>query len=294
MTVASAVMLGVAVLLGGSLPWGVVLVPLNQRLLPIVPWAIVPMAIYLCAYWLFVGGRIGPADSAAMRRESLRARPLSVPVWGAALVTGLVGFAAILSLTAVMARLVALPAGEIPSSAGMPAATMIALLVMSSAVAGVTEEAAFRGYMQTPIERDHGLGVAILVNGAMFGVLHFPNHPEAVVPMLPYYIAVAAVYSGLTWATGSILPSVVLHVGGDIWSLVRLWATGRPEWQRDGGTQALVWQAGFDAAFWSEAGVLAGLAFGTFVLCRALRRLAARRPARPARPIAPLTVPPSD
>jgi membrane protease YdiL (CAAX protease family) len=54
---------------------------------------------------------------------------------------------------------------------------MITSLTMASVVAGVTEEAAFRGYMQTRIERQYGLLIAILVNGVMFGLLHFPNHP---------------------------------------------------------------------------------------------------------------------
>jgi len=100
---------------------------------------------------------------------------------------------------------------------------------MSSCVAGITEEAAFRGYMQGPIEQRYGLMPAILVNGSMFGLLHFPNHPDAVLAMLLYYIAVAAVYGGLTWACNSILPALVLHAGGDIWSLTLLWITGRPE-----------------------------------------------------------------
>ena len=36
---------------------------------------------------------------------------------------------------------------------------------MQSIVAGVTEEAAFRGYMQSIIERRYGIVMAILVNG---------------------------------------------------------------------------------------------------------------------------------
>ena len=67
--------------------------------------------------------------------------------------------------------------------------------------------------------------------------------------MLPYYIAVAAVYGGLTWAANSILPALVLHVGGDIWSLTRLWATGRPEWQLSTAAPPLVSETGADAAF---------------------------------------------
>jgi len=273
-TIASAVLIGVGVLLAGNLPWAPLLAPLNLRFLPSVPWAIVPMAIYLCVYWAFISGAIGPRDTAATRRENLRARRLPLPVWAAAIVTGLIGFGAVLALTAVMARLIVMPASQIVAPPSMPAATMIALLTMASVVAGVTEEAAFRGYMQSPIERQYGLTVAILVNGAMFGLLHFPTHPGAVVVMLPYYIAVAAVYSGLTWATNSILPALTLHVGGDIWSLTRLWATGKPEWQRSDVAQALVWDAGLDASFLSSIGFCVAFSVAAFILCRQVRRSA--------------------
>lgn len=270
-TIASAIFLGVGVLLAGNLLWGPVLAPLNLRFLPIVPWAIVPMAIYLGVYWAFISGAIGPKDSAVTRRESLRAHRLPAPVWAAALVTGLVGFGGVLALTAVMARLIAMPSGQIVTPSAMPAATAITLLMMASVVAGVTEEAAFRGYMQSPIERQYGLGTAILVNGTLFGLLHFPNHPSAVAVMLPYYIAVAAVYSGVTWAANSILPAVALHVGGDIWSLIRQWATGLPEWQGAATPQPLVWDTGPDTAFLLAIGLSALFAIGTFVLCRRLR-----------------------
>jgi membrane protease YdiL (CAAX protease family) len=273
-TIASAVLIGVGVLLAGNLPWALLLAPLNLRFLPSVPWAIVPMAIYLCVYWAFISGAIGPRDTAAVRRENLRARRLPASVWAAAIVTGLIGFGAVLALTAVMARLIVMPASQIVAPPSMPAATTIALLTMASVVAGVTEEAAFRGYMQGPIERQYGLAVAILVNGAMFGLLHFPTHPGAVVVMLPYYIAVAAVYSGLTWATNSILPALTLHVGGDIWSLIRLWATGKPEWQRSEEPQALVWDAGLDPSFLSAIALCTVFAIATFILCRNLRRSA--------------------
>jgi len=144
---------------------------------------------------------------------------------------------------------------------------------MSSIVAGVTEEAGFRGYMQGPIERRYGLAVAILVNGAMFGLLHFTNHPGAVVTMLPYYIAVSAVYGGLTWAANSILPALVLHSGGDVWSLGRLWITGRPEWQLASSQPALIRDTGVDSAFLFAVAFLVAFAGLTMVAFSAVRRL---------------------
>ena len=247
-------------LLGGSLPWGFVLAPANLRFGVAVPWAVVPMAAYLWAYWKFIRGDWGPSETAASRRLHLRANPLSGDAWGASLLAGMLGFGALFAFLAVLARLVPLPASApITTPEGMPRISAFLLLTMSSIVAGVTEESAFRGYMQGPIERRYGLLPAILVNGAAFGLLHFPNHPGDVLLMLPYYIAVSAVYGGLTWAANSILPALVMHSGGDVWSLGRLWSTGRPEWQLSSAPSALVRDTGADAGFVVAVAVFAGL-----------------------------------
>jgi membrane protease YdiL (CAAX protease family) len=87
-----------------------------------------------------------------------------------------VGFGALLALLAVAARLVSLPSSPpIPTPPEMPVVTAVLLIVMQSIVAGVTEEAAFRGYMQGMVERRYGIATAILVNGTLFGLLHFGN-----------------------------------------------------------------------------------------------------------------------
>ena len=245
------------------------LAPANLRAGVAVPWAIVPMSAYLWAYWKFIGGAWGWPETAATRREYLRANALPADVWLMSLLAGLLGFAALLTFITVMSRVVSLPpSAPLTAPAGMPGATAFLLLVMASVVAGVCEEAAFRGYMQGPIERRYGLAPAILVNGTMFGLLHFPNHPDAVLTMLPYYVAVSAVYGGLTWAANSILPALVLHAGGDVWSLGRLWMTGRPEWQLSPSAPSRIWETGVDGAFLlSAAGcvVLAGLTARAYV-----------------------------
>lgn len=274
-TVLSAVVSGVGVLLAGNLLWGTLLVPLNMRIAPAVPWAIVPMSLYLWLYWRFLGGRLGPPATADARRRRLRAHPVTPGAWPPAIVTGLVGFAALLTLVTLMARMMAMPpTAPIERPPGMGATTMFALLTMASVVAAVTEEAGFRGYMQGPIEQRYGLLAAVLVNGTMFGLLHFPNHPNAVLQMLPYYVAVAALYGGLTWATNSILPSLVLHAGGDVWSLTRLWLTGQPEWQTSTTPPPLVWATGFDVSFAMTLVALVVLTGITAVLCRSVRQTA--------------------
>lgn len=272
-TIFAAVGIGVVVLLAGNLPFNA-LRAWNFNAGVAVPWAVLPAALYLWSYWRFIGGRWGAAASAAKRRQVLRANPLSRRLWLASLSAGLLGFGALAALLALAARFVALPAAApIAAPAGMPVATMFALIVMGSIVAGVTEEAAFRGYMQSPIERRYGLATAILVNGTLFGLLHFPSHPADVLWMLPYYIAVSAVYGGLTWAANSILPALVLHAAGDVVVLTRWWLTGRPEWQIGATVPPLVAESGVDAQLaWTTAASVV-LVAATAIAYRAVQKL---------------------
>ena len=281
-TILAAAGTGVLILLAGNLPWagfGRVsgLNGWNLRVGTAVPWAILPMALYLWAYWQVIGGSWRASTGAATRRAHLRAKALPAGVWGPALAAGALGFAALLALLVVAARLVRLPSAlPITTPPEMPAATALLLITMASIVAGVTEEAAFRGYMQSMVEWRYGVTVAILANGTLFGLLHFGNHPADVLLMLPYYIAVSAVYGGLTWAADSILPALTLHVLGDVAVLTRWWATGRPEWQVTATPPPLVWESGIDTSFAIAASASIVLALVTARAYGAVRRLRMR------------------
>ena len=106
--------------------------------------------------------------------------------------------------------------------------------------------------MQGPIEQRHGLSVAILITGTMFAIAHLDFTPI----LWPYYVAVAAIYGTVTSITGSILPAVVLHTAGNIYSNFDLWRHGQAEWQAGAGATALIWQSGPDASFWMLSATL--------------------------------------
>jgi membrane protease YdiL (CAAX protease family) len=281
-TILTAAGIGVVVLLAGNTPWagfGPIpgLAAANKAVGVAVPWAIVPTALYLFAYWRYLGGQWGPSDDAADRRANLRANPLPGRVWAASLGAGVLGFLTLLALLLVVARLIPLPAGQpIVMPAAMPALTGWLLIAMQSVVAGVTEEAAFRGYMQSMVERACGVVVAMLATGTLFGLLHFSSHPADVLLMLPYYVAVSALYGGLTWASNSILPAVVLHSVGDIVVLTRWWLTGRPEWQIGATSPPLVWDRGLDTPFLMSSVAVVLLVPTTAMAYRRLRGLTAR------------------
>ena len=250
-----AVLTGSAVSIAGTVPWAF-LVAANTRRLSAWPWAVPVMAMYLWLYWRYVVRGWGwPRSTVAARRRNARANSLTSDVWGLALLAGMLGLVGILLLQGVLSRVVTLPQQRDLDISKYPVSTVVLWVAMSAVVAGVVEETSFRGYVQGPIERRHGPVIAIVLTGVLFWLAHFA-HPEVGLVLLPYYIAVAAVYGGLAYATNSTLPSTVLHAGGNMFSALDLFTRGRSEWQLGTAPKSLIWQTGPDVAFW---GTLAAL-----------------------------------
>lgn len=243
-----AVLTGLVVAVAGTTPWAL-LVKANLKHWSAVPWAVPLTALYLWLFWRYVQGEWWPRSTAQARRTNCRANRLSPEVWGAALFAGILGLVSIVLLLAVMNRLIRLPAQQTGDLSHVPVVTLFFWLIMGSVVAGIAEESAFRGYLQGPIERRHGPVIAILVTGALFGFMHF-THPEVTLILMPYYMAVAAIYGALAYLTNSILPSVVLHAGGNILSGIDLLTRGNAEWQASSSPAPLIWETGTDASFW--------------------------------------------
>jgi membrane protease YdiL (CAAX protease family) len=247
--VVRAVLTGSLLATMGTVPWAL-LASANQKLWPSVPWAVPPTLLYLWLFWRYTGGAGWPRSTAEARRVNRRANELSGDVWAAALIAGTLGLVAVVLLLTVMGRLVLLPQQQPPDVRGVPVLTLFFLLLTSAAVAGIVEEASFRGYMQRPIELRHGPVVAILVMGMLFGLAHL-THREVTVTLLPYYMAAAAVYGALAFLTNSILPGVVLHAGGNVFlGFFDLLAQGPTGFEVPLSPAPLIWETGADAAFW--------------------------------------------
>ena len=80
----------------------------------------------------------------------------------------------------------------------------------------------------------------------MFAVAHL----DFTWVLWPYYISVAAVYSTIAYLTRSILPGIVLHTSGNIYSNLDLLLHGRSEWQAPKAASELIWNTGADLRFW--------------------------------------------
>jgi len=244
MAIVEAVAIGMLVMLAGTLPRNV-LFAANLQVLPRVPWAVAAIAVYLWFFWRYLSGIGGPADTQAYRRAGLRANRVNGIVWFWSLVTGVLGILALVLGLRVANQLVGLPEQHLPDLSAVPRHTVWALLLAGAPIAGLVEEASFRGYMQGPIEKRAGLPAAILITGTMFAVAHLDFTPV----LWPYYVSVAALYGVITYLAGSIWPAVILHTCGNVYSNVDLLLHGRAEWQAPGSAAGLVWSRGADRSF---------------------------------------------
>jgi membrane protease YdiL (CAAX protease family) len=92
---------------------------------------------------------------------------------------------------------------------------VICAIACISATAGVVEEAGFRGFLISPIQRRHGWTIAISISGIMFFLDHHLSHAYATFVFLPFFLAISAVHGLLVKYSGSIRPSVLLHALAD-------------------------------------------------------------------------------
>jgi membrane protease YdiL (CAAX protease family) len=276
-----AVVVGVVIVLVGSMARNL-LWTANLHVFTAVPWAVLAIAIFLYFFWRYLNGAGPPPETSQHRRMSLRANRLPLNVWVASLIAGGLGLVALVLALRVANRMVVLPEQPLPDLSAIPQLTVLSLLIAGAPVAGIIEEAAFRGYMQAPIEKRYGLIVAILITGTMFALVHLDFTPV----LWPYYVTVAAIYGTVTYLTNSILPAIVLHTAGNIYSNLDLWMRGRAEWQAAKGPAALIWQAGTDPSFWVASAALAvvtALAIAAYLYLARIARPLVREPLAAAR-----------
>ena len=81
------------------------------------------------------------------------------------------------------------------------------LFRMVSVTAGVTEEWLFRGFLLALFTPGMGVAGAIVASSVLFGVGHAYQGPAGIVRTG----IVGLVLAGITWATGSLVPAIVIH-----------------------------------------------------------------------------------
>jgi membrane protease YdiL (CAAX protease family) len=182
---------------------------------PESPWAAAATACWLIVMLVWLSGRGWPRRTSAFRRFHCRLWRPQPGAWSGD------GLATILSLICAMVGLsvvyVVIGASRPPVdvSAYPTTAVRFSVLLMGPAVAGVVEEMAFRGYMQSHLERI-GPTFAILVTSTAFTLLHATHGLAYLLAVAPGFFLASVVYGYLALKSGSILPGMALHFAGDL------------------------------------------------------------------------------
>lgn len=205
--------MSLSILLMGIVPW-TVLARLNLREHPEWPWAAAATACWLLIMIVWLGGRGWPHSTSAFRQFHLRLWRPQRGAWSGDSLAGILGL---------MGAMVGLTVLWILLQANRPPADMrdypttalrFSVWIMGAIVSGVVEEAAFRGYMQSHLERI-GPTFAILVTSAIFTLAHATHGLAYLLAVAPGFFLASVVYGYLALKSGSILPGMGLHVVSD-------------------------------------------------------------------------------
>lgn len=255
-----AVVIGlVAFAIVGSVVWGLVL-----ALVP-PPWSIVAMIIVLLLYWHYVRGAWWPQSTAALRTECTRRTALARSVWVWGIVAALAGAVLLQAALVVTFRLVEFPADAwaLPYDfSALPKWQVWLLLVLAAAVAGITEEVGFRGFMQVPLETRYGPVAAITIVSIMFTIMHL-NQAWAG-GILVVLFAVSVMWGVLARVSGSLVPGIISHASTDIVNFAYWWTDVAGSFDR-----RPIGQTGIDVHF--------SIALAAFLLLLGLFVVAARK-----------------
>lgn len=205
------ILTGLLIVAAGLLPW-TLLAQVNVRARPDLPWAALATMAYLGILLAWLNGWGPPRRNADRRRQCLRLWPRRAPdadglTAGVTLV--LLGLLYVLwiaiSRMSPMADLSVYPTTSYRWS----------MFIMGGVTAGVVEEMAFRGYMQTGIER-HDRENAIWITSLVFVASHVTHGIGAILFMGPGMFIASMLYGSLARRTGTILPGILVHVLGDL------------------------------------------------------------------------------
>jgi membrane protease YdiL (CAAX protease family) len=182
----------------------------NLKFHPEIPWALPMTLVVLAAYGAYFSGWGPPAGTRDARKRFARASLPSARIWRAAIPAMVFGITALLALRLLLPSLMPVRTPSISISlSSLPLPTIIGALLSIAVIAAVTEEIAFRGYMQKPLEETYGIIPAVLIVGLMFWVAHLDH--GITVTHLPFQMSASIALGLLAYLTRSLVPAMIAH-----------------------------------------------------------------------------------
>jgi len=189
------------------------------------PIAILPMIPALWVFWKFFSGDWGSASRSGIKRQNFRLTKLSSSVWNWGIAGALLFVVIFQSCLMITFRLIGFPRAifmhDYLRVDTLPLWSALSIIVMSSLVAGIVEEAGFRGYMQQPLEKKYGSAPAIGLTSLIFTLVHL-THGWA--QQIPLQIFFASILLGiLAYKSNSLVPGIIGHSILDIFDYSVWW-----------------------------------------------------------------------
>lgn len=208
------------IVLVGQGVWGA-LVAANLKATPSLPWAVPVMAVVLFVMWQYLAGKWWPNKTSETRRHCLRANPVARKVLLWSFVAGSAGVVALAGYWICFSQLAAFPPNQLPDTSKYPTLTVVPLLIMACIAAPVAEEAAFRGYCWTILERQFQPTSVFVLSSLLFALAHF-TQGLAPAKLLVYFLG-GLLFAGVAYAANSVWASVPVHALADLVAFTLLW-----------------------------------------------------------------------
>jgi membrane protease YdiL (CAAX protease family) len=223
-TILRAISLGIVALLTAIFPGGVwtMLLIVNLRTTPQIPWSVALMALLLWALWRYLDGSGPPQSSSESRHRLLRAKPVSWRVFGWAFIGGIFGTVALAGFWIVLLQVVRTPTRTLPDFSKYPLFTIATVIVMACLVSSLPEEAAFRGYFQDFLERKLSGPTAIIISAFVMTPAHCLTQ-GFFWPVILFYLLVDSMLGTMAYLTKSILPGIAVHFLGLLLFFTAIW-----------------------------------------------------------------------
>jgi len=212
--------LAFVILAFGQGVWGALLI-YNLRTTPAAPWAVPAMAIVLWLMWRYLGGKWWPRSTSKARHALLRANSVPWRTYAWTISAGVVSIVALAGLWIVLFGFVRMRANVLPELSKYPLITVVLVGAMASLVSPLTEEAAFRGYCQTILERRFSGVNAVAISSLLFAFAHLTQ--GFFWPKLLVYFLAGVVFAMPAYLSKSTLPTIPVHIMADLTFFAFVW-----------------------------------------------------------------------